>query len=532
MAKDKRPPQRRREPDTQEINRTADETQQNLQRDGLTPDALQAMLGAQQRAAQPPQSAQEPIPAAQVLAGAERNSARRMTQERVRRAMDTLLKYKAGKARLESRLVEVEQWWKLRHWEWMQEKGVKGDMQTASAWLFNVIISKHADGIQSIPEANVLPREESDRETAQSLSAIIPCVLEQNEFELIRQFYDLPRQFRITGEMGDEQFLSFDNRSMQPQAQGVDFGMDMGYRLPTFDVKVSAQSNGGLRIQSFSDFEVVHLIDMMQVITDMAQVGLSGQAYTKVPNFAEAMGRTGLKINLSLIAKGEGVDADGNLIFDDIEGMPAEDAFRLRKKYSKNVGTVLVGKSDAHIRAALADPRIDFVIPFHKSGWSESLFRDYLDLPQGFADEFDAAVADIRATLEQGGTDIPVNRMTAEQLKTLSNMIRTINTAVRKANSFLANRRYQTVSGAAQDSIRTLSRLGAKSVRNAILEKAGGFLDWTNATPYYVFKRFGDGGKAVFEGLMDGWDRLVFNSRRLIDYANSCYTTEQVRAWS
>lgn len=150
MAKDKRPPQRRKEPDTQEINRTADKMQQNLQRDGLAPDALQAMLGARQQAAQPPQGAQEPIPAAQVLAGAERNSARRMTQERVRKAMDTLLKYKAGKSRLESRLVEVEQWWKLRHWEWMQEKGAKGDMQTASAWLFNVIISKHADGIQSI----------------------------------------------------------------------------------------------------------------------------------------------------------------------------------------------------------------------------------------------------------------------------------------------------------------------------------------------------------------------------------------------
>ena len=116
-------------------------------------------------------------------AGRTPEPARRMTPERIAKAWDTLLKYKGGKARLESRLIEVEQWWKLRHWEWMQEKGAKGDMRTASAWLFNVIISKHADGIQSIPEANVLPREEGDRETAKSLSAIIPCVLEQNEFD-------------------------------------------------------------------------------------------------------------------------------------------------------------------------------------------------------------------------------------------------------------------------------------------------------------------------------------------------------------
>ena len=212
---------------------------------------------------------------------------------------------------------------------------------------------------------------------------------------------------------------------------------------------------------------------------------------------------------------------------DFLESLDFTSARALRGGDATKADQKMLEKMDA-LRRALANTRSQQADIEN----GEAAYRGYLDLPEGFADEFDAAVADIRATLEQGGTDIPVNRMTAEQLKTLSNMIRTINTAVRKANSFLANRRYQTVSGAAQDSIRTLSRLGAKSARNAILEKAGGFLDWTNATPYYVFKRLGDGGKAVFEGLMDGWDRLAFNSRRLIDYANSCYTTEQVRAWS
>ena len=108
---------------------------------------------------------------------------RRMTDERINKAYDTLMKYKSGKSRLESRLVEVEQWWKLRHWEWMQEQGARDNIKTASGWLFNVIVSKHADGIQSIPEANVLPREEADKPTAQALSDIIPCVLEQNEFD-------------------------------------------------------------------------------------------------------------------------------------------------------------------------------------------------------------------------------------------------------------------------------------------------------------------------------------------------------------
>ena len=107
----------------------------------------------------------------------------KMTKERLEKARQTLEKYKAGKSRLDSRLVEVEQWWKIRHWEWMQEKGARDDMKTSSGWLFNVIVSKHADGIQSIPEANILPREEQDKPTAKMLSSVIPCILEQNEFD-------------------------------------------------------------------------------------------------------------------------------------------------------------------------------------------------------------------------------------------------------------------------------------------------------------------------------------------------------------
>ncbi len=141
--------------------------------------------------------------------------------------------------------------------------------------------------------------------------------------------------------------------------------------------------NGGLRLQSFSDFEIVHLIDMMQVITDMASVGLAGQAYTKVPDFAWALGDTGLKINLSLIAKG--VDADGNLIFDDVEGMDHNEAKRIRDAYSKNVGTIVVAFTDEQIVAAMKSDFVDFIIPFHRSQWQKNDYKA-LGLPEGTKD--------------------------------------------------------------------------------------------------------------------------------------------------
>jgi hypothetical protein len=141
--------------------------------------------------------------------------------------------------------------------------------------------------------------------------------------------------------------------------------------------------NGGIRMQSFSDFEIVHLIDTMQVIMDMSEAGLAGQAYTKVPEFARAFGNTGLKINLSLIAKG--VDENGRLIFDDREGMPHDTAFELRDQYSENVGTILVTFTDEQAFAAMTDDRIDFIIPFHRSQWKKGQYNA-MGLPKGTKD--------------------------------------------------------------------------------------------------------------------------------------------------
>ena len=61
--------------------------------------------------------------------------------------------------------------------------------------------------------------------------------------ELMRQFYDEPRYFRITGNDGSTSFTQFSNADIAPQAQGNDFGLDLGNRLPVFDVRVVAQKS-------------------------------------------------------------------------------------------------------------------------------------------------------------------------------------------------------------------------------------------------------------------------------------------------
>ena len=101
----------------------------------------------------------------------------------IRAAMETLKKYKAGKSALETRVIACEQWWKLQHWQEMSPSGNPYDPQWRSAWLFNVIMGKHADAVAAFPEPAIRPREPDDREEAAMLTSIVPVILEQNDFE-------------------------------------------------------------------------------------------------------------------------------------------------------------------------------------------------------------------------------------------------------------------------------------------------------------------------------------------------------------
>ena len=100
----------------------------------------------------------------------------------LRQAMDDLRRYKAGKANLERRIIENEEFWKLRHWEHIPEQGTTA-LKTRSAWLVNVILSKHADAMDAYPEPACLPRAADDEAEAALLSAVVPVILQQNDFE-------------------------------------------------------------------------------------------------------------------------------------------------------------------------------------------------------------------------------------------------------------------------------------------------------------------------------------------------------------
>lgn len=193
---------------------------------------------------------------------------------------------------------------------------------------------------------------------------------------------------------------------------------------------------GGVRIQSFSDYIGYMFFDYVQTVAELEAKGLPVHGYTKEADFVRIFGKTGIKINMSLVPKVDitdeererydsylksdgdvkktvlnspkkkadyeylkakferaGLDENGNYLWADesFGENGGQEGFDLAKKllrdddYHKNVGTIAVGVSDAHIRKLLNDPDISMVIPYHASGINKKVaiknnidkFRDY-----------------------------------------------------------------------------------------------------------------------------------------------------------
>ena len=120
------------------------------------------------------------------LGGAGEDNGRIMSPQRLNEATQTLQKYQGAKSSINRRVIAAQQWWKLKNWEQIRNnRGTKGATTTPSntGWLWNCIVGKHADTMDSYPEPIILPRAKDDKEEATRLSKIVPAVLEINGFE-------------------------------------------------------------------------------------------------------------------------------------------------------------------------------------------------------------------------------------------------------------------------------------------------------------------------------------------------------------
>lgn len=174
------------------------------------------------------------------------------------------------------------------------------------------------------------------------------------------------------------------------------------------------------------------------------------------------------------------------------------------------------------LQAALATQRA-----FDDTGEGTDVFKGYLDLPAGFESLLAVHVERVKLAMEKHPLETDVVRaMSLEDLKNLDVILSVMSRSVTKMNEMFIKRRFTYVADAAEDSIFAMDRLGQHQ------DKPGErFALWDNTLPWYAFQRFGEGGKAVFEGLQDGWDKLAFNMKTILDFRQGLISDAQARKW-
>lgn len=113
---------------------------------------------------------------------AETLQAAKIGELEVQQATERCKRYQDQMRSLHRRITENEEYYRQRYENLMGKDEIKAYPKKSSGYLLNAIINKVADIMDNYPQADIMPREKSDEETATVLSKIVPVILQRNHF--------------------------------------------------------------------------------------------------------------------------------------------------------------------------------------------------------------------------------------------------------------------------------------------------------------------------------------------------------------
>lgn len=168
---------------------------------------------------------------------------------------------------------------------------------------------------------------------------------------------------------------------------------------------------------------------------------------------------------------------------------------------------------------------------FDKNAEDTGLYSGYNDLPPGFHDKLKAFIASSQAIVNAKSGQSVINQMTSQELKSLSEIVKALKKHIKDFNRFHANAVYQHVYDAGDATIRELNEYNDAKSRTKAGEGINNFVFWNQIRPAYAFERFGNGGKAIYDGLRRGQAQLAFDTKAIVSFSEKAYTEKEVTEW-
>ena len=163
----------------------------------------------------------------------------------------------------------------------------------------------------------------------------------------------------------------------------------------------------------------------------------------------------------------------------------------------------------------------------------EDRYSGYLDLPPNFETELGNFIHEVNA-LARKNSGYTINDMTVEQLKELSDIVKTMKKTITDMNRMYQNRTFQHAYDAGASDVATLK--GYVRTKAFTTNLAANRLDqtvmWEQSRPAHVFRRFGKGGESIYREFADAQSTMAFLTKEVLDFANDAYKSSEVKAWA
>ena len=156
------------------------------------------------------------------------------------------------------------------------------------------------------------------------------------------------------------------------------------------------------------------------------------------------------------------------------------------------------------------------------------MYEGYTDLPPNFMDRLQTFIDAAQAIVNSKSGEFVVNQMTSNELRELSQVVRTLKEYIQNFNKFHYNAMFQHVHEAGDNTISELGEMDNASDKTGTVSN---FVFWQQMRPAYAWERFGEGGKAIYDGLRRGQAKLAFNTKVIVDFSKKAYSEAEVKAW-